>query len=165
MKNKIMEKFTNFYEYLNIKRKNGSNKYNFYVEASRLKFKIINNSNGHNYSAFLDEDGYLRFNNMENITFNGSSISNGCIKGLTIGNNMYLSDIYPVISVSKIELLTELENLDADIKEILEKKDKNIAMLLYMTENDLKELEETQFNEYTLNCITGMKLPKEEILT
>ena len=102
---------------------------------------------------------------MENITFNGSSISNGCIKGLTIGNNMYLSDIYPVISVSEIELLTELENLDADIKEIFEKKDKNIAMLLYMTENDLKELEETQFNEYTLNCITGMKLPKEEILT
>jgi hypothetical protein len=154
-----MEKYKNLKEYFNQKSKyiDISDLFNSIIKTS--KFKIVGNCNGHNYDEFLDDEGFLTFNNI-NIVFDGENVVRGCINEEgRAGNTISIKDLYPILVVNKLQILKEIEAINKNI-DILEQNRLKITLKLeYLIKNNKKELTDEEYEKYAIEQITGIELP------
>jgi hypothetical protein len=161
----MKKKYKNLGEYLQIHNRHGGTTAAVRRLARTCKFKIIGNSNSHNYDRFLDEDDLLTFNNHEHLDFNGESITTGVIDGHHEGNTISIYDIYPILTVSNIDILKNINNIAVQINKLEEEKESLITQLKYLADNNKDTLTNDEFDEYVINNITGIELPEAVVET
>jgi len=152
-------RFKNLADYLD--RRENPGRLSLHRLAEVAKFKIIGNGNGHNYDDFLNEEGFLILNNLSGMDFDGEVIHRGCINETGyVGNSIRIVDLLPILAIKQIEIIKNIERLDAQIKVLEIKRKSNVEKLDYLMKNNKKELTNEEFEDYQMENITGIELPE-----
>jgi hypothetical protein len=128
------------------------------------KFRLANPyQDSNNYMQFVDEEGYLTFNNPDMQITGYSAVRSGCIdhENGSVGNSLKFNNIFLCnFSQTKEDIIATLIELEKKTKELeIQKKELNdkLGYLLIVNTNILLEKDYAEFNK---NQVTEKLLNK-----
>ena len=125
------------------------------------KFRLVDpHDDGNNYYQFLDDEGYLTFNNPD-MAINSANLSMGCIRGTRSGNSIrYNNLLLCVTEEKKEEIVSDLIKIESQFKELETEKKELMEKLEYLLIVNSEILIQKDYDNYKKESVTNKLLER-----